>query len=124
MRIFFSWLFKRKEKIDKKIKHYQCLLPRKISQTGQLLSILAFVISTLALLVSETVIASAENVGFILGIILTVIIVYAVIRLIEKNIFRVFGKDALYTRIEDSLSEIFMTYYLKKDSKSGEKNNG
>ena len=51
-------------------------------------------------------------------------VVYAVIRLIEKNIFRVFGKDALYTRIEDSLSEIFMTYCLKKDSKSGEKNNG
>ena len=111
-------------KIEEAIKHYQCLLPRKISQTGQLLSILAFVISTLALLVSETVIASAENVGFILGIILTVIIVYAVIRLIEENIFRVFGKDALYTRIEDSLSEIFMTYYLKKDSKSGEENNG
>ena len=111
-------------KIKEAIKHYQCLLPRKILQTGQFFSFLAFVISTLALLVSETVIASAENVGFILGIILTVIIVYAVISLIEKNIFRVFGKDALYTRIEDSLSQIFMNYYLKKDSKSGEKNNG
>ena len=111
-------------KIEEAIKHYQCLLPRKISQTGQLLSILAFVISTLALLVSETVIASAENVGFIVGIIFAVIIIYTVIRLIENNIFRMFGKDALYTRIEDSLSEIFMTYYLKKDSKSGEENNG
>lgn len=111
-------------KIEEAIKHYQCLLPRKTSQTGQLLSILALVISMLALLVSETVIASAENVGFILEIILTVIIVYAVISLIEKNIFRVFGKDALYTRIEDSLSEIFMTYYFKKDSKSGEEKNG
>ena len=111
-------------KIEEAIKHYQCLLPRKISQTGQLLSILAFVISTLALLVSETVIASKENVGVILGIILTVVIIYAVIRLIEENIFRMFGNDALYTRIEDSLSEIFMTYYLKKDSKSGEENNG
>ena len=111
-------------KIEEAIKHYQCLLPRKISQTGQLLSILAFVISTLALLVSETVIASAENVGFILGIIFMITIFYALVRFIEKNIFRVFGKDAFYTRIEDSLSEIFMTYYLKKDSKTGEENNG
>lgn len=106
-------------KIEEAIKHYHCLLPRKISQTGQLLSILAFVISTLSLLVSENVIASTENVSFILGIILTVIIIYAVIRLIEKNIFRVFGKDALYTRIEDSLSEIFMTYYLTKRQQIG-----
>ncbi len=104
-------------KVEEAIKHYQCLLPRKISQTGQLLSILAFVISTLALLVSETVLQSVENVGFILGIILTVTIIYLSVRLIEKNIFRIFGKDALYMRIEDSLSEIFMTYYLKKEDK-------
>ncbi len=111
-------------KVEEAIRHYQCLLPRKVSQSGQLLSILAFVISVLALLVTETVMQSVENVGFILGIILTVILIYALVRLIEKNIFRSFGKDALYTRIEDSLSEIFMTYYLKKDSKTGEENNG
>lgn len=102
-------------KVEEAIRHYQCLLPRKVSQTGQLLSILALVVSILALLVSEMVSQSVENVEFILGIILTVIIIYIVVRLIEKNVFRIFGKDALYTRIEDSLSEIFMTYYLKKD---------
>ena len=102
-------------KVEEAIRHYQCLLPRKVSQPGQLLTILAFVISTLALLFSETVISSTENVQFIGGIIFTIIIIYAVVRMIEKNIFRIFGKDVLYMRIEDSLSEIFMTYYLKKD---------
>ncbi len=104
-------------KVEEAIKHYQCLLPRKVSQTGQLLTILAFVISTLALLVSETIISSIENIQFIAGIIFTVIIIYVMVRIIEKNIFRIFGKDALYMRIEDSLSEIFMTYYLKKEDK-------
>ena len=52
---------------------------------------------------------------FIAGILFTVIIIYTMVRLIEKNIFRIFGKDALYMRIEDSLSEIFMIYYLKKE---------
>ena len=94
-------------KVEEAIRHYQCLLPKRVSQTGQLLSILAFVISTLALLTSETVLQSVENVSFILGIILTVVIIYIAVRLIEKNIFRIFGKDALYTRIEDSLAEIF-----------------
>lgn len=102
-------------KVEEAIRHYQCLLPRKVSQPGQLLTILAFVISTLALFASETVISSTENIQFIAGILFTVIIIYAMVRLIEKNIFRVFGKDALYMRIEDSLSEIFMTYYLKKE---------
>ena len=102
-------------KVEEAIRHYQCLLPRKVSQPGQLLTILAFVISTLALLFSETVISSTINIQLIVGIIITIIIIYAVVRIIEKNIFRIFGKDVLYMRIEDSLSEIFMTYYLKKD---------
>lgn len=109
-------------KIEEAIKHYQCLLPRKVSQPGQLLTILAFVISTLALFASETVISSTENIQFIAGILFTVIIIYAMVRLIEKNIFRVFGKDALYMRIEDSLSEIFMTYYLKKEEQQENEN--
>lgn len=102
-------------KVEEAIRHYQCLLPRKVLPTGRLISILALVISTLALLVNETVLKSTENIKYILEIIFAVILFYALICLVEKTIFRVFGKSALYTRIEESLSEIFMTYYLKKE---------
>lgn len=105
-------------KIEEAIRHYQCLLPRKTVPTGRLISILALVISVLALLVNETVIKSVENIKFILLILFTVILFYGIVWLIGNTIFRVFGKDALYTRIEDSLSEIYMTYYSDKKVKS------
>ena len=104
-------------KVQETIRHYQCLLPRKIISSGQLLAILAFTISVMALLFSEPIMASIDNVQVVIEIILSVIIIYMVIKLIEKNYFRCFGNDALYTRLEASLSEIFMDYYLKDEEK-------
>ena len=104
-------------KVQETIRHYQCLLPRKIISSGQLLAILAFTISVMALLFSEPIMASIGNVQVVLEIILSVIIIYAAIRIIEKNYFRCFGNDELYVRLEASLSEIFMDYYLKDEEK-------
>ena len=104
-------------KVQEAIRHYQCLLPRKIVSSGQLLAILAFTISVMALLFSEPIMASIGNVQVVLEIILSVIIIYAAIRIIEKNYFRCFGNNELYVRLEASLSEIFMDYYLKDEEK-------
>lgn len=104
-------------KVQEAIRHYQCLLPRKIVSSGQLLAILAFAISVMALLFSEPVMTSIGNVQVVLEIIWSVIIIYVAIRIIEKNYFRCFGNDELYMRLEASLSEIFMEYYLKNDAK-------
>ena len=54
-------------KIKEAIRHYQCLLPRKVFQTGQLMSILALAISTIALFTSETIISSIENIDIVVG---------------------------------------------------------
>lgn len=102
-------------KVQEAIRHYQCLLPRKVASSGQLLTILALVISIIALLFSEPFANSESNMEAFFVILLTVIIGYIVIQFIAKNIFKIFGKDALYKRLEASLSEIFMTYYLKKE---------
>lgn len=101
-------------KVEEAIRHYQCLLPRKVVQPGQLISILAFVISMIALFLNEIIIKSKENISFIVLILLTTTALYALVRFVGNNVIRVFGKDAFYARIEDSLSEIFMSYYLKK----------
>ena len=37
--------------------------------------------------------------------------------MIDKFYFKALGNDALYTRLEASLSEIFMDYYLKDEEK-------
>ena len=104
-------------KVQEVIRHYQCLLPRKIISSGQLLAILAFTISVMALLFSEPIMASIGNMQVVLGILLSVIIIYAAIRIMEKNYFRCFGNNELYIRLEASLSEIFMDYYLKDEGK-------
>lgn len=103
-------------KVEEAIRHYQCLLPRKINQSGQLTSLLALVISFLALLSSETILNSLESARFILGVLLTVVIMYLFVKWIDDSVFRAFSRNALYARIEESLSEIFMSYYIKKDN--------
>ena len=107
-------------KLEEVIKHYQCVLPRKVEQSGQLLSILAFVISVLALLLSETVMKSAENIAGVIIILVMVALLYLIAQYFNRNVLKVFSKESLYERIESSLAEIFMIWYLKKD-KMGEK---
>ena len=100
-------------KVEETIRHYQCLLPRTVNQSGTLLSILALAVSILALFASETILKSIENASFVVNVILTIIALYFSIKFTNKHVLRVFTKRALYERMEDALSEIFMTYYSK-----------
>ena len=104
-------------KLEEVIKHYQCVFPRKVEQSGQLLSILAFVISVLALLLSETVMKSAENIAGVILILSMVALLYLIAQSFNRNVLKVFSKESLYERIESSLAEIFMIWYLKKEDK-------
>ena len=101
-------------KIQEAIRHYQCLLPRKIISGGQLLTILALVISIIALLFSEPFARSESNIEIFFVIILMVIIGYLIVQFIAKNVLKIFSNEALYIRMEASLAEIFMNYYLRK----------
>lgn len=115
--ILKSYNINTRPKVQETIRHYQCLLPRKIIAEGQLLTILAFAISIIALLFSEPFATSESNMEVFFIILLMVIISYLIIQFIAKDILKIFSKEALYTRLEASLSEIFMTYYLKKEEK-------
>ena len=115
--ILKSYNINTRPKVQETIRHYQCLLPRKIIAEGQLLTILALVISIIALLFSEPFATSEANMEIFFIILLMVIISYLIIQFIAKDILKIFSKEALYTRLEASLSEILMTYYSKKEEK-------
>ncbi len=101
-------------KVQEALRHYQCMLPRKVSSSGTLLSILAFAVSIMALFFSETVLKSATTISVIVAVIFMIILIYVMVIVIANGYFKAFSKEALYVRLESSLSEIFMTYYLKK----------
>lgn len=100
-------------KMQEAIRHYQTLLPRKITSSN-FLSVLAFSISVLSLLFSDFVLASKENMQEVLAIIIIIALGYLAVRIINKNYFKFLSKEDLYGRIEASLSEIFMNFYEKK----------
>ncbi len=101
-------------KVLEALRHYQALLPKRITGSSQLVSILALAISTIALVFSETV-NSIASMRIILLIIILVISAYIFIQIIEKDFFKFFGKNALYERMEASISEIYMNYNKKEE---------
>lgn len=101
-------------KLSEVIRHYQCLLPRNNESQFTVIPVLALVVSLLALLFNPEVLSSVANVNIIVFVIFSVIFLYGFLYLPLIQVFRVFGKYALYERIEESLSEIYMNYYSKK----------
>lgn len=100
-------------KMEEAIRHYQCILPRRVSQSGITLSIFSIVVAVIALFTNETIIASSENIVFLIAFLLIAIMILIILSLIVDCVYRFFGRDALYIRLEDSLSEIFMQEYIK-----------
>ena len=100
--------------VQEVIRHYQCLIPRKTISSGTMLSILAFTISTMAFIFNETTNTITTNVNIFLSIMAIVVIVYFLLKFINDNTFKLFGKYALYERLESSASEIYMTMQIAK----------
>ncbi len=100
-------------KVLEVLRHYQCLLPRKIISGGHLLSILALTIATLALLFQDSIYNSENKLFMVFFVILMVIAIYMLIDFLNKNFFRVLGVDALNERIEMAVSEIWIHSLIK-----------
>ena len=90
------------------IRHYQALIPRNIIGGGSFISVLAFAISIIALILDDKVYYNEENLKFIFTFLLAVSIIYLIFYLLNKNIFKLFGSAELYKRLESSISEIYM----------------
>ena len=90
------------------IRHYQALIPRNIIGGSSFISVLAFAISIIALILDDKVYYNEENLKFIFTFLFVVSLIYLIFYLFNKNIFKLFGSAELYKRLESSISEIYM----------------
>ena len=90
------------------IRHYQTLIPRNVIGGSSFLSVLAFSISIIALILDDKVYYNTENLQFIISLLLVVSLLYLIFHLLNKSIFKLFGSAELYKRLESSISEIYM----------------
>ena len=90
------------------IRHYQTLIPRNVIGGSSFLSVLAFSISIIALVLDDKIYYNTENLKFIFLMLLVVSLIYIFFYLLNKSIFRLFGSAELYKRLESSISEIYM----------------
>ena len=90
------------------IRHYQALIPRNIIGGSSFISVLAFAISIIALILDDKVYYNEENLKFIFTFLFVVSLIYLIFYLFNKNLFKLFGSAELYKRLESSISEIYM----------------
>ena len=90
------------------IRHYQALIPRNIVGGSSFISVLAFSISIIALILDDKVYYNEENLKSIFAFLFVVSLIYLIFYFLNKNIFRLFGSAELYKRLESSISEIYM----------------
>ena len=90
------------------IRHYQALIPRNIIGGSSFISVLAFAISIIALILDDKVYYNEENLEFIFTFLFVVSLIYLIFCFLNKNIFKLFGSAELYKRLESSISEIYM----------------
>ena len=90
------------------IRHYQALIPRNIIGGSSFISVLAFAISIIALILDDKVYYNEENLKFIFTFLFVVSLIYLIFYFLNKNIFKLFGSAELYKRLESSISEIYM----------------
>ena len=90
------------------IRHYQALTPRNIIGGSSFISVLAFAISIIALILDDKVYYNEENLKFIFTFLFLVSLIYLIFYFLNKNIFKLFGSAELYKRLESSISEIYM----------------
>ena len=116
---------KSKDNIKEVMHHYRALIPRNIKTHSAWLSVAAFAISVIAVILNDTFLQSAEYLEYlkIAGMIFFIILfLYAAYRILNVFLLQIFGKDELYKRLEASITEIYIntpdeeTRVLKKTS--------
>ena len=108
-----------RSEIQELVRHYQCLLPRTIKRSGTTSSIFALVVSIWALLYKESFDEALFNLFLIIIVTMSILILYGYTLIIYNEWFKIFGKNALYSRLEVALTEIYVNYPIaKRKSKS------
>ena len=108
-----------RDEIKQLITHYQCLLPQRLKRSGITSTVFALVVSIWALLYKESIDYALFNLFLILIVTISIVVLYGATLIIYNEWFKIFGKSALYSRLETALTEIYVNYPIaKRKSKS------
>ena len=110
-----------RNEIKELIRHYQCLLPKTIKRSGISTSIFALVASIWALLYKESMDDALLNLFLIITVSIAILILYGLTLYIYNDWFKIFGKTAMYARLEAALTEIYVNYPIAKRKSKSEK---
>ena len=110
-----------RNEIQELIRHYQCLLPRTIKRSGISSSIFALVISIWALLYKESIDNALFNLFLIIIVTISILLLYGLTLYMYNDLFKIFGKNALYARLESALAEIYVNFPIARRKTKPEK---
>ena len=97
-----------KEGLKEVMYHYRALLPRSIQTHASWLSVAAFAVSVVALVLSDNFVSSKEYLQIGGLIFLIILLLYGSYCLINTQVIQLFGKTELYKRLESSVTEIYL----------------
>lgn len=116
---------KSRDDIKEILSHYRALLPKKIKANSAWLSVSAFAVSVVSIVLNDAFLTSCaydEYIMFATVMFCIILSCYAVYWISNAFIMHIFGKGELYKRLELSISEIYIntpdeeTKVLKKTS--------
>ncbi len=88
--------------------HYQALLPRNLKAQTSWISVGAFAISIIALVLSDNFLQSMEYAKYASMIFVFIMLTYGFFLVLNTHVFQLFGKAQLYQRLESSIFEIYI----------------
>lgn len=102
------------KKLEDVLQHYRTITSRNIKKTSDLLGYISLVISLIALFSTDFFTDNIINVGYAITFVILAIMLYWIISSIASIMSLMFGKAELYSRIENTLSEIYIKDFIKK----------
>lgn len=102
------------EKLKDILEHYRIKISRNIKKSSDLFAYVSLVISLIALFTTDYFTINILNVVNVISFIIIALILYWSISSIKSMMSLMFGKDELYSRIETTLSEIYIKGLIKK----------
>ena len=102
------------KKLEDVLKHYRVKISRNIKKSSDLFAFVSLIISLIALFSTDYFTTNILNVGYAIAFIIIALMLYWAISSIKSMMSLMFGRDELYSRIETTLSEIYIKDLIKK----------
>lgn len=95
------------EKLKEVLNHYRLIIPKKIKTSKDSIAFISLIVSFIALFSSENFAYDLHNIYYSLAIVIVSLLFFYSVNWIRIAMNLMLGKDELYIRIENALSEIY-----------------